>query len=499
MSYWYERITKKHVIVMVFSIIPLLINGFAQIAGSYAGGCLATASRTLYDWISVERPFNEFEVYPYVPLYLDAGCIEWLGFSTCETVQFQNWMPIWMQGEVDSIHVFNMTETGTTKLLETPVIIDRIATDAGTSASLGELNLKRSMRISTWNLDDSQLGQIVGMSNPEYTASGVGQSANPWKHISLFELLSGVIYPGAYPAQVIHEKLVVPLPTRKGVRTLYYVLGTSNEDKKCVFDDDCGQQCAWSGTCEPQLYGHHGMVLPSGNFLFNWKNAFELGHWPLVAWKFGLYSTVKDYPNQGSGEPLPVTIFNSETFSRTIFDNTGSDGGSEKFPGVEIQVWKARLHIRRDICKDLHLGSQEKDCNIPADYVFIGQERYLSFPMSVDGAPMKSEIHSERVTGLRFDYLDVWQINRKISMSDSDMIPMYWIQRQPMTLKLDEKLQFSILKSYGGDTLTMVAVAWVAYIISYFIWLGMLFYGNSCVDFCKDSSNRYAPFQPSYI
>jgi hypothetical protein len=502
MSYWYERISKKHVAVLLMNIPLIMINNIGQISGSYAAGSLATASRTLYDWISVERAFNTFEVYPYVPMSLDTGCIEWLGFSTCETAQFTDWMPIWMQGETDSLHIFNFTVTNQMQFqssLMPPVIIDRIIADAGTMPSFGELTLKRHVTLSH-KLDVAQLNQIVVTTNPEYRGSGVSE---PWKSMSLLEFLSGVVYQESYPALQNHEKMMVPSPIKKGVKTLYYITGTSKEDKSCIFDDDCGQQCAWSGTCNPQLYGHHGFVLPSASFMFNWKGAFELGHWPMVAWKYGLYCpAVTDEQDECISDPRPLIIFHPETFTRTIFYNSGRDGDSEKFPDLDLFVWKAQQYVRRDICGDSSIGSQEKDCGIPQKYVFIGHERYASFPESLEGAAYSSEVHSERVTGLRFDYVDFWQINQRMMMQNGEgaqFVPLFWVQRQPVTIKMNENLQFSVLRTYGGSMLRLAAVAWVVYLVAYFGWLAAFFYGISCVDFCKHAEEKYKPFAPVYI
>jgi hypothetical protein len=314
------------------------------------------------------------------------------------------------------------------------------------------------------------------------------------RQVRLVELLSGVIYKDFYGAEQVHEKLAVPSSVRKDVKTLYYLLGVSPEERKCIFDDDCNQPCAWNGICEPQAYGHHGLVLPSATLFMDWKSIFELGHWPVVGWKFNAFcpDCLKN---------LPVIVFNSQYFLRSVFENTGSDGASERYPDLEFYVWKRTKYVRRvEGCAGITVGSRGKDCSIPMEYVFVGQGMYVSSPYSSEDIPVASEIHVEKVTGLRFDFLDTWQVNHHVKIQEKDVfVPVFWVQRRPALLKLDDSLQFSKLKSYGGDVMELCLIAWIIYVIFNIATIVGFFYGISCVDYCADAKARYAPFVPQYI
>merc|ERR1712046_24381 len=91
-------------------------------------------------------------------------------------------------------------------------------------------------------------------------------------------------------------------------------------------------------------------------------------------------------------------------------------------------------------------GHQGKDCGVPGEYAYAGGH-FVSAPLaSGTGEPMHSEIHSERATGLRQDYLNVWQMNRRIFLRNSNdekasaFLPLLWIQLQPLLSKLNQDL-----------------------------------------------------------
>merc|ERR550514_1347885 len=90
-SYWYDAFTKKHILICLSMIPVALIGGPCIQWGSFAGGCVATLSRTLDDWLFVEADAASFELIPYVYMPYEPGCIDWQGFSTCEDVQFAEW------------------------------------------------------------------------------------------------------------------------------------------------------------------------------------------------------------------------------------------------------------------------------------------------------------------------------------------------------------------------------------------------------------------------
>merc|ERR1719240_2479202 len=80
-----------------------------MVAGSFAAGALACLSRTLDDWIFVETSDGLTELLPFVYSHLEPGCIVWLGFSTCEEVQFQEWKLLWNAPQKRSVTFFNVS------------------------------------------------------------------------------------------------------------------------------------------------------------------------------------------------------------------------------------------------------------------------------------------------------------------------------------------------------------------------------------------------------
>jgi len=333
MSYWYERYTKKHILVFCAAIPVALLNSVIGIAASYSSGCVPTAARTLHDWISPERGYNYWEIHPFVKMALDPGCVEWLGFSTCEVVQFQDWMPFWMQNELVTIHIFNVTtvDQGDSSKFQTaelsPMTVDRIYSDHGTAASLGQLDLKRKVTYN-YNFDSSRLDETVVTGNPKYLSGAV---TSPWTTARLSELL-GVTPSGFTDLDIISARydtnvFVLPAPTNKYLRyrSLFYFKQTSTDDRKCLFDADCAQQCSWTETCEPLSYGNQGTLLPSATLFFGIKGAQEFNHWPIPAWDYRLYCPNTEFDRSCWNEKSnPVIIFNPQTFSREIFHNTGT-------------------------------------------------------------------------------------------------------------------------------------------------------------------------------
>merc|ERR1719421_1650421 len=92
------------------------------VAGSYAAGALGTLSRTLDDWIFVEFSLGRKEIIPFVYAVTEPGCIVWLGFSTCEEVQFEEWKLLLNAPEKGEIFLFNVSNpheinTGATPFL----------------------------------------------------------------------------------------------------------------------------------------------------------------------------------------------------------------------------------------------------------------------------------------------------------------------------------------------------------------------------------------------
>eukprot|EP00746_Dinoflagellata_sp_MGD_P156154 gnl/MRDRNA2_/MRDRNA2_85717_c0_seq1.p1 gnl/MRDRNA2_/MRDRNA2_85717_c0~~gnl/MRDRNA2_/MRDRNA2_85717_c0_seq1.p1 ORF type:complete len:498 (-),score=44.06 gnl/MRDRNA2_/MRDRNA2_85717_c0_seq1:2-1495(-) len=497
MSYWYAHITKKYVIILI-SIIPVYcLHVFCQIGFSYAGGCIATASRTLWDWTVVERPFNLIEVYPYVPMPLDSGCVEWLGFSTCEEIQFMNWMPIWGRSEIDTIYMYNLTSKSATDPTVftaaelAPLELTKTVSAAGTMSMFGSLTWMRNIGYS-YSFDASELKKTIStlMGNQE-----------------LGTVLS-MVY-GDITAKTEGIGLSIPLPTSyqtNKIKSLFYYTSSGQDARACTFDDNCGAGCTWDGSCEPHTYGHHPIVMASATFYFDYKPLFELGQWPLLPFKYVFYCIQAQDANCVHENPLPIQVFDHMSFSTRLYYNT-EKVDNEKFPDMEFQLWKSTAMVRRDEKCDTAtiltgLGHYPgKDCGIPASYAFVAPGVFLSQPqVSSDSPGLDSEIYSERTTGLRFDFLSRWQMNAHVKSGDKEaFVPIYWVATTPGAMVLDEELQFSVLKGYAPEMINVLYSALCVYGITNLLWLYMFFYGSTCVGYMKIKSAQFAPFMPNFI
>lgn len=517
MSYWYERFTKKHILVFLTIIPVVVLNGFGQYGQSYMIGCIPTASRTLYDWISVERSDNYFEVHPFVEMMLETGCIEWLGFSTCEAVQFQDWMPIWMHNELVSIHIFNVTaDQADSSKFQTaelsPIVVDRINSDFGTSVSSGELNLKRKVVYDYSSTSMSRFDETIVTGNPQYVS---GAAATPWMTTRLGKVFgvtsSELVYLDINSEKHENDVFALPAPTNKMLRSrsLFYFLSTPADHRRCLFDEDCAQQCTWTGLCEPLNYGHQGTLLPSATLFMNWKSVLELGHWPIPAWDYQRHCPADGLDTSCLNEkPRQVIVFNPETFSRGIFSNSGNVA-LDKFPDVEFQLWRSAGYKRRDEgcnSQGLLLGHQGKDCSVPPEFVFVGDGLFLSSPRpSGADAALLSEIHSERVTGLRFDYLNVWQINRRLLLRKSNteqvdtFLELFWIRQQPMTMTINADLQFPALKDYPMSMVELIIPLGVLYTLTYALIIVIMMYSSTCIGYLNAREAETLPFKPQYF
>jgi len=508
MSYWYERIGKKQILILLSMIPVVSISGAANIVGSYGAGCIATASRTLFDWISVDRSGNSVEIYPYVFMQFETGCIEWLGFSTCETVQFQDWMQIWSETEIITIHILNTTTTSQGGSPESsqasPFTIERQFSDAGTSVSRGRLGLRRKVRYSLGSQTD-QLKNIFVVRNPTNSPA-----PNQWIQVTLGQLLgvsqSNLVYLNTNTANE-QADMIVPSPTNKFLRadSLLYFLNVPQQSRRCLLDDFCDTACTWNGLCEPMGYGHHGMLLPSATFFLNWSPLSGLGHWPTPGWKYSLFCPLSKHDSSClRTRSHVVVIFNSDTSSRIIFKNTG-DWSSEKYPLLEIQLWQETGYMRRNgDCDQIMIGEKAKYCHVPPEYVALEESLFLSRPRFQDGDQgMYSEIHSERVTGLRFYHNDVWQMNYRVSTDAADSwklstyFPVFWIEKRSGTLNIADTLGFSSLKSYGVYVMTGVLVSYILFLVCYFSMIYLLLQTLTCPQYLKARGAGQAT--PAYI
>jgi len=494
MSYWYERIQKKHILIFLSSIPLLLISSSANTVASYSSGCLPTASRTLFDWISVDHSSNFFEVYPYVFMSFEQGCIEWLGFSTCESVQFQDWMHIWSETEIITVHIFNTTTTqgDNTETLETSLAtLERQYYDSGSTVSPGKLELHRKMTYSLVAHSEELDTNFVVRNTPN-------REDAPWRQVTLGQLLgvseSPIVYVNTNPANE-HASMIVPSQTNKNLRadSLLYFLRVPQNSRRCLLDDFCDETCSWNGLCEPIGYGHHGMLLPSATFFLDWGSSAGLGHWPTVGWNYYLFCprSVHD-PLCKREDPRFVIIFGPETSSRAIFQNTG-DWPSEKYPLLEIQLWRERGYVRRNgHCDQVMIGQSAKYCNVPTEYVALEENVFLSRPgiQGIDQG-LFSEIHSERVTGLRFYHNDVWQLNYRViadaadNLKSSVFFPLFWMEKRSGTLKTDDKLQFAALKSYGFHVMTGVLISYLLFLFFNVMFFYLFFRSLACCEYME--------------
>lgn len=497
MSYWYERMSKKYIWSFLLVIPVVLASGFAQWTGSYLQGCIATCSRTVYDWLSPERDLNEFEIYPFVHASYEIGCTEWLGFSTCETVQFTDWMPIWTPTETLSIKISNITNAGTltgvsqiTTSMGSTLEVSREYTDNGIAVEPEIVTLKRRL-FYTHSFADSRLDEKIKVLGAGVGAGGL--TIGSFMTYTVKQLLGGTYMQVSVPQNI--EEIFNQLgATNKALRVhgLYGYRKTHADGKKCAFDDDCGGSCAWGPSCEPMPYGLAGILMPSATILFDWKGIFELNHWPLKAWEYEPYCPKGDFDARCTEQNRAVAVFSPDAYSLQNFVNQG-DTAAEKFPDLQIQLWKAIGRVRRvENCGGaVQLGSQGKDCGVPAQYAFVGPDLFVSSAGAVD------EISSERVSGLRFDFLETFQINRRLT-SDY-FLPLFWVERKPQPLKLKEELLFSEFKGYASGLGGNIIVAWIIYTAGQLTFIGQFFWGITCVAYCKARGQEFAHLKPDYI
>jgi len=542
MSYWYERISKKHVVILLLLMIPGFINAASQMVGTYSTGCIATASRTLFDWIAVDHDFGYFEVYPYVQMQMEPGCVEWLGFSTCETVQFKEWSEIWALGEQLSIVIWNTTNADKLMSSQTkredpsftslpPIHLERTFTDGGTWSFAGQLSLKMhaNVRLSS---DIEALIATAAVPNLVYVAStnnnvDMTSNKNIFSYVKVGSLLGhttqasqGSANNVAYfeiatstksdvltvPAKGTAFRDYSPKPNRKeAVKGLLFFTSIGTDQERCLASKFCGSQCVWSNICEPLQYGHHGLLLPSGSFFLNFRDGLGVAHWPLVPWKYLEYSFPPKYS---------IILFNPETFVPSEYKNTG-DGSLEKYPDVNFWLWKAVKVLGS--CDDMLSLGDGKDCDAPPGYVNVDFTKaltgnkfinllYVSLPRGDDGSASSQaaspEIYSEIISGLRIEFFDSWQINAHIRSLDAggrwvEKYPLFWISRRPAEKHFD---RFSSeFQNYGLTMFTDSMIAWCLYILSFFVMLYMFFYGMTCVDYMTNITKQYAPHEIDYI
>merc|ERR1712196_309765 len=132
-------------------------------------------------------------------------------------------------------------------------------------------------------------------------------------------------------------------------------------------------------------------------------------------------------------------------------------------------------------CERVGIGHPGPDCAVPKEFVTVGSNLLVSWPRLRDEA-LHSVIHSETVTGLRMDYRNVWQLNRRmLSQTTSKLkaqiiLRLFWIQQTPVSNLSMGDLQFSELKSYGETIMLRVLICYVLYLCVNFLVYVLFFY-----------------------
>jgi len=510
MSYWYERITKKHIIVLIIGFIPLGHMNNARAAMSYIGGAIATASRTLMDWLAVDYPITHFEVIPNVHMPMEDGCIEWLGFSSCEHVQFKDWMQILTEPELLSINLYNITDNAGKEFAALPAInAERTYADAGTLSAGGSLYL--ALTSNTKLLDTENLQSQVVIPNLAAVAGANNQVAanNLLSKVTMASLLGeGGAYFNAgkggksqvynVPAKGTGYRKYTSTPFKlAGVKALYYLTSVGDDQTRC-WDQGCASGCAWSTTCEPLAYSHDGTVMPCGNLFMNYAAA-GFAQLPIVPWSY------REYVGADIELRKSVAVFDPEIFVSTEYAVTAEepDATAEKYPGVKVWSWEAQGLIPTCAKPSLIEG---KDCDSPKGFVNVDFAsslvptkftRILYVSMPEEAKPV---IKSEIVSGLRLDYVRSWQMNAKIN---GEMMKMFWISSRPAGIvatpggyKATDKFTESF-QNYGAEMIVLQLVAGAATCLFLGAAIALLLYASSCIDFWNNISKTYE--QVNYI
>lgn len=513
MSYWYERITKKQVI-MLLCIIPFaLVSSVARNFGSFAGGIIATASRTMFDWVAVDWTFSHIELYPFVHVPLETGCLEWLGFSTCETVQFQDWLTILAQK--DDLAITFKNQSGPSWSMTTtdvgPVTIQRTFLDDGITAAFGggTLNLKQKLTMTT----------IGGEATLPLKTSMVGAGAPVQTRVT--DILGGMAK--SYRSQSLGT------PIRNQLRGLtkntfecYYIKSFEDDSLKCAVDLDCpASGCSFSATCDPMDYGHHGILLPSGSFIYElWGNWLNFAHdFPRIPWNYRKYNP-ETFPSDDktityfSQVQLPITIFNADGGFATEFMNSGLEDNPEAYPNTQVHKWVGTGIVRREedcAGQTANPGTVGIDCGIPAEYADVGYTMGQG-PGFIFASGGKGDIvKSERMSGLMFSYSKAWTMHFRIENTDKSYsyVPLFSLAVTSVDVNTDIHKRFAPecpmagglcpVNDWAWDVFKLQWIAYIVFIVTQLIVLVLLFTGFTCVAFCRNNDKKFEPVAPVFI
>jgi hypothetical protein len=397
--------------------------------------------------------------------------------------------------------------------------IDRKLVDVGTTSLGGALTLK--LRSSSYLTGDAPTGSVTIPNLASMSAYGKGAGkAGLFSTVevkSLFTEAQGPTYFNlaskyttyglSVPAKGTYYKLNVPqapydtmymekmnrnFGTRNGVKNLLYFQSIGNDMERCLVSPTCMAQCTWSAGCEPLPYGHQGQLMPSGSFWMDWVSMNTIAHWPMVPWKFEEYITDVFHEN-----PKPVIIINPETFLLSEYKNI-EETTNEKYPGIKGWLWKSAKLVQQ--CEGSYGIWTGKDCDSPDGYVSVdftspmlagGMNKvlYASMPSADGGAGMSSEIFSEKISGLKLDFKEYWQMN---ALFQGTPYPLFAITRKPGAAQLSFADRFgSSFEDYGSTTIVYTWIGHGLNIVLFFIVLYMLFYGLTCVTYLNDVGDNF--------
>jgi hypothetical protein len=505
-----------------------------NVVGSYTIGCIATASRTVFDWIAVDASFETIELAPYIQFYMEYGCIEWLGFSTCETVQFKEWMEIYTMNEEQSVTLFNVTNTNSqapTFSAMAPIDFIKGTADGGSISfggqlilALGSKMVPKSTEAFASKVTIPDLLSVSAQGNKMSTVGSVLTTVPVSSLLASKATTGGLIYmdlgptpsfsilnvpaKGTYFKHYAPRNLNDPFHRRYAVKGLLYYTNIGGDIEKCGVSQSCAASCVWSSACEPLPYGHMGMLMPSSSFWLDYSAYNGIGHWPMVPWNYADYVVKED---ETAEPPKTLTIINPETFLLSEYENTGL-GTVEKLPGVEVWLWR---HVKfLPTCGVLLNAAEGKDCDAPANMIsvdFVGKILpasfnkilYASLPVADDGAKADTpEISSEIVSGLKIDFTDSYQMNALLRFTNGNTetkvrYPLFWILRAPGGTASITNNMNKDYTNYAKDMLVIEFVAWMLYILFFGIVLFMTLWGMTCIDYMKNVEANYT--MPVYI
>jgi len=448
-------------------------------------------------------------------------------------VQFKEWNVIWSQPEALSITIFNVTNaakmsqtlnpegTPTHKALD-PVRMQRTFVDCGDFSYAGDLGINLCTNTVVTS-DIEALSNTIAVPNVGFIAGKNNNVLTTNNNLFTVGKMSTVLA-SYYATGAGSQNYMLTTPAkntalrntyagrqaRPGVRMLLFFNSIGSNADKCLANPYCGAACAWSTSCEPLNYGHHGLLMPSGSFFLSFAKFNGIAHWPWVPWNWEEYLKDAELPPK-----FNFVLFSPETMVHSEYTVT-EETTLEKFPGVKFHLWKT-LQLRGSCGgPSVVVG---KDCNSPTGHVSVDYRFNKKLNINLlyihQAESSGTEIYAELISGLRMDFLDSWQMSAHVrSPADSssgvkvEKYPLFWMSRRPasnnrvemgidmfkITNKFDEYFQ-----GYGDAMIFFELIGFAVYALTFWMFLYMFFYGLSCVGFINDVSARFKPLAPQYI